>query len=175
MRKLENAVKNVQNTLGVLTNLDLPSNLSSTPEQILSAYHQLLQHLDDIENAAINRDHESLLNATKGVVVTSNQQAEHCKGVANLTDNKELSQELSDAATRATHGIQKLLETIRDNPYDADPIVSDVKRVRELANQLEHATTKIIKEERVEQNPDDSLVDQVSKPLLLYLSLSLSP
>ena len=165
MRKLENAVGNVQSALLRLTNAEIPPNASSTPEQVLTAHQALLDALKDVEIAARNRNHQQLMSSIKRLVAAAAEQAEHSKGVAQLTDDPELSAELSNAAEAATKVLQLLLATIKENPYDADPIIAQCVAVRDASMILEHATQKIIDAERVSDS-DDDLTDKATSELM---------
>merc|ERR1712000_700066 len=165
MRKLENAVGNVQNALQRLTNAEIPPNASSTPEQVLTAHEAMLDALKDVETAARNRNHQALISSIKRLVAAASEQAEHSKGVAQLTDDPELSAELSNAAEAATKVLRLLLDTIKENPYDADPIIAQCVAVRDASMILEHATQKIIEAERVNDS-DDDLTDKATSELM---------
>merc|ERR1711879_976913 len=86
-------------------------------------------------------------------------------GVSKLTDNPELSAALFGAAEKATTSIRTLLETIKENPYDADPIVFQCGDVRETSVLLECATQNIINAERVNDAADD-LTDKATNELM---------
>merc|ERR1712137_1015691 len=165
MRKLENSLGNVQVALDRLHDPDAPCNLSSTPEQIISAHQAVLKALVEVASAANSRDHQELIAATKRLVAAGVQQCEHSKGVSKLTDDPELSSALFDAADAATGSIRTLLETIKENPYDADPIVLQCGDVRGHSIQLEHATQNIINAERVTDVEED-LTDKASTELM---------
>jgi len=147
-----------------LKDQSVPSNLSSTPEQILSAHQQVLQALVEVESAAHSRDHQELISSTKRLVSAGVEQSEHSKGVCKLTDDEALSQALEAAARSATESIHKLLGTIKENPYDADPIVGDVGVAREYSIELEKATQAIINAEKVSAGEED-LTEKASSEL----------
>lgn len=165
MRKLDNAVSNVDSALLRLRDADMPCNLSATPEQILSAHEAVLKAVVDVASAANSRDHVKLISATKRLVAAGVDQSEYSKGVSKLTDDPELSNALFTAADGATVSIRTLLETIKENPYDADPIVSQCGEVRETSVILERATQNIIDAERVNDAAED-LTDKATSELL---------
>lgn len=165
VRKLNNAVSSVDVALNRLQDPNIPCNLSSTPEQILSAHEAVLKAVVDVASAANRRDHEELISATKRLVAAGVDQSEYSKGVSKLTDDPELSNALFTAAEGATVSIRTLLETIKDNPYDADPIVLQCGDVRNTSILLEKATQNIIDAERVNDAAED-LTDKATSELM---------
>ena len=165
VRKLTNSVCSIQSALDRLTDPEAPCNLSSTPEQILSAHQAVLKAVVEVASAANSRDHQGLIAATKRLVAAGVEQSEHSKGVSKLTDDPELSGALFNAAEGATVSIKTLLETIKENPYDADPIVHQCGSVRGTSIALEKATQDIINAERVTDAAED-LTDQATSELM---------
>ena len=155
---------NVQNALDRLSDVRIPSNLSSTPEQILSAYLQVLEALTNVEGAAVSRDHQLLIQHTKRLVAACVDQSEHSKGVCQLTDDAALSEALGEASKQSAASVRQLLITIKEDPYDADPILVQCETVREHSNALERATQAIINAEKVSGAPD--LTDKASSELM---------
>merc|ERR1712137_178554 len=82
-----------------------------------------------------------------------------------MGDDPELSEALFNAAETATVSIKTLLETIKENPYDADPIVLQCGSVRGSSIELEKATQNIINAERVTDAADD-LTDKATSELM---------
>lgn len=164
LRKLETAYSSVQRALGDLNDVSKTGNMSAHPEDVLGegqSIESLLQQLDD---AAMRRDHESLTRILKQITQASSALCRDSKGVADLTDNKELAALLTEATMKATQALSNLLEVIKNNPYDADAILAASKLFREANLEVVAATQRIRDAEIA--HTDDDISDKATKELL---------
>mmetsp|Transcript_20496 Transcript_20496/g.78571 ORF Transcript_20496/g.78571 Transcript_20496/m.78571 type:complete len:818 (-) Transcript_20496:50-2503(-) len=155
LRKLDNAVNAVRSALGNLNDASNKGNPSARPEEIMESNGTMNEILGKLDDAAMKRDHTALTATLKELTKLNAIQASNSKGVAALTDDKELADALLQASVRTTEAIQELLEIIRTNPNDADAIMAASAKVRECNLAVQRATEAIIKAETVQDEGTD--------------------
>lgn len=155
LRKLDNAVNSVRNALDHLNDASNTGNPSARPEEIMSANGTINEILGKVDGAAQRRDHAALTASLKELTKINALQCNNSKGVAALTDDKDLADALTAATMRTTQAIQELLEIIRQNPNDADAIMAASAKVRECNLAVERATEAIMKAETVHDEGTD--------------------
>lgn len=117
-------------------------------------------------DAANRRAHSELTPLLKQLVAINALQCDNAKGVSELTDDPALKAGLIEATARASEALQRLLEVIKQNPYDAEAIIAEIENVKKENSAVREIVEKIIHSETADDGAEVDISDRVCTLLI---------